>query len=221
MMFDFEDINKEEFFDRFLEEYFRRGIGSLSKKDIDILILKLVLDQIGEAHDQELDVYQLSRKLKISITKLRALIKEVQIRYGQIDEEIVKRRLIYLFSRKRWIIEGKYIQLSIIDPMLRDYLSEMIFNLNSFADYSFNPEILKIEIEVFIKIIRKLSEKSLNDIICSIPEELIEFIDERESEEKIINQIININQKNLNVNLTSNLGELVGGFFRSIFFNHN
>jgi hypothetical protein len=105
--------------------------------------------------------------------------------------------------------------------MLRDYLSEMIFNLNSFADYSFNPEILKIEIEVFIKIIRKLSEKSLNDIICSIPEELIEFIDERESEEKIINQIININQKNLNVNLTSNLGELVGGFFRSIFFNHN
>ncbi len=220
-MFDFEDINKEEFFDRFLEEYFRRGIGSLSKKDIDILILKLVLDQIGEAHDQELDVYQLSRKLKISITKLRALIKEVQIRYGQIDEEIVKRRLIYLFSRKRWIIEGKYIQLSIIDPMLRDYLSEMIFNLNSFADYSFNPEILKIEIEVFIKIIRKLSEKSLNDIICSIPEELIEFIDERESEEKIINQIININQKNLNVNLTSNLGELVGGFFRSIFFNHN
>lgn len=217
-MFDFEDINKEEFFDRFLEEYFRRGIGSLSKKDIDILILKLILDQIGEAHDQELDVYQLSRKLKISITKLRALIKEVQIRYGQIDEEIVKRRLIYLFSRKRWIIEGKYIQLSIIDPMLRDYLSEMIFNLNSFADYSFNPEILKIEIEVFIKIIRKLSEKSLNDIICSIPEELIEFIDERESEEKIINQIININQKNLNVNLTSNLGELVGGFFRSIFF---
>ena len=220
-MFDFEDINKEEFFDRFVEEYFRKGLGTLNKKDIDILILKLILDQIGEVHDQELDVFQLSRKLKISITKLRALIKEVQIRYGQIDEEIVKRRLIYLFSRKRWIIEGRYIQLSIIDPMLRDYLSEMIFNLNSFADYSFNPEILKIEIEVFITILIKLSDKSLDEIIHLIPNELDEIITNRESEESIIQQIITVNHNPININLNLNLGEIVGGFFKSIFFNHN
>ncbi len=220
-MFDFEDINKEVFFDRFKEEYFRRGIGTMSKKDIDILVLKLILDQIGEANDQELDVFELSRKLKISITKLRALIKEVQIRYGQIDEEIVKRRLVYLFSKKRWIIEGKYIQLSIIDPMLRDYLSEMIFNLNSFADYSFNPEILKIEIEVFISILIKLSDKSLEEIIQLIPNELNQAVLNRDSKETIIKQVINVNNNLLNLNLDLNIGEIIGGFFRSFFFNHN
>ena len=105
--------------------------------------------------------------------------------------------------------------------MLRDYLSEMIFNLNSFADYSFNPEILKIEIEVFISILIKLSDKSLEEIIQLIPNELNQAVLNRDSKETIIKQVINVNNNLLNLNLDLNIGEIIGEFFRSFFFNHN
>ncbi len=207
---------QEKFSEFFLDEYLKNGLGSLSKRDIDLLILKLVLDFQLKKSEQELDVFALSHKLKISITKLRNLIKEVQIRYGQLDESVVKKRIIYIFEKNRWRTEGNFILLSIVDPLLRDYFLELIHNENSFADYSFNPEIIKIDKQVFSKIIIKLSGKDINEIKELIPENLFEQIEitEINQTEIIIEKIININT---NISLNFDISKAIGAFLGLIF----
>jgi hypothetical protein len=165
--------NKEVFIQRFFEDYFKYGLGSLSKKEVDILILKLILEDLLDKNNQELDVFKLARDLKISVTKLRNLIKEVQIRFNQVSDDVVKRRIVYIFQTNRWKLEGNQIHISIVDPLLRERFLELIYKANSFADYSFNNEILKIDIDVFVLIISNLSGKSLDEIISSLPDLII------------------------------------------------
>lgn len=210
------ESDKIYFTENYVEEYLKRGLGSLSKKDIDVLVLKLILDIRYNEVEQELDVFALSKELKISIVKLRNLIKEVQLRYNQLNEDVVKKRFVNIFEKNRWRVEKGYVHISIIDPLLREYLLDLIYKENSFADYSFNPEIIKIEINVFAKVISKLANKSVQEIINQIPDNISHLVnvDDVEKPELIIKNIITIDRK---TNITIDLGNVIGGFFTSIF----
>jgi hypothetical protein len=208
--------NKEVFIQRFFEDYFKYGLGSLSKKEVDILILKLILEDLLDKNNQELDVFKLARDLKISVTKLRNLIKEVQIRFNQVSDDVVKRRIVYIFQTNRWKLEGNQIHISIVDPLLRERFLELIYKANSFADYSFNNEILKIDIDVFVLIISNLSGKSLDEIISSLPDLIIkdEKLVTAESSNVVIKNIIT---KNFSLSINFDMNNVIGLFINSLF----
>lgn len=204
--------NKEVFIQRFFEDYFKYGLGSLSRREIDILVLKLVLDDLLATNDQELDVFKLARDLKISVTKLRNLIKEVQIRFNQVSDDVVKRRIVYIFQTNRWKLEGNQIHISIVDPLLRERFLELIYKANSFADYSFNTEILKIDKDVFSKIISNLSGRSLEEIIECLPNEFNneEVLNNANTSEIVIKNLIGFSFNNL---FSIDLGTFLGAIF--------
>jgi hypothetical protein len=209
-------INKESFFQDFFQEYLKYGLGSLSKKDTEILILKLILDDQAKNNFQELDIFSLARDLKISTSKLRNLIKEVQLRNNLVTDEIVKKRIIQIFESNRWKLHGDQIHISVVDPLLRERFLEHIYKANSFADYSFNAEILKIEKSVFAKVISNLSERSLEEIIKCLPNEFKnkDLLNDSNTSEIVIKKVLNLSfSPSLNIEISNALGT----FLRSIF----
>ncbi len=211
-------INKESFFQDFFQEYLKYGLGSLSKKDTEILILKLILDDQAKNNFQELDIFSLARDLKISTSKLRNLIKEVQLRNNLVTDEIVKKRIIHIFESNRWKLHGDQIHISVVDPLLRERFLEHIYKANSFADYSFNAEILKIEKSVFAKVISNLSERSLEEIIKCLPNEFKNdtSLYSINSTEIVVEKVINYS---FNPSINIYAGDVIGSFLRAIFVN--
>jgi hypothetical protein len=159
---------------RFLELYLERGIGSLSKRDADILLLHLLLED--GAFEKGGESYEISRTFKISETKARNLLQEVQLKYGQYSEEEAQKKMIELLEKSRFELEKKDNQLQKIifivrDPFLKQYFEEWVSRVGGFSDTSFNKDLIKISPDVFASILTLLyGEDGMKSLKIKLPE---------------------------------------------------
>lgn len=74
--------NKSQFSERFIAKFLDNGFGSLPKREIEIYVMYLLLED-GQFYrsDWELDFHEISLALKISESKVRNLIYEVELKY--------------------------------------------------------------------------------------------------------------------------------------------
>lgn len=74
--------NKPQFTDKFIKRLLENGFDFLSEKELKIYILHLLLEdgQFVNAHG-DIDFHEVSLALKISETKVRNLIYEVELKY--------------------------------------------------------------------------------------------------------------------------------------------
>ena len=147
--------NYQVFTEDLMKEYLHYGFGSMNKKEIDMLVLKHIVNEHVTSNNGELDYFKLSKELKITVTKLKSQIKELQARYyyDVYEKGEFNKRLIRILNDKHYKIEGKNIILAPQDAMFSQFMEMYAFQLNTFFDGSFNPDIIKISIEDFIKII--------------------------------------------------------------------
>ena len=171
--------NPNKFSQHFIEEYLSRGFGVLPKREVDIIILHyLIEDGVFEKDESgELDYYEMSSKLKISETKVRNLIKDVQLRYESFTEETFKLRLYQLISKTRFSFDRNqdYIIFSIANPMLKQTFEHWVAKVNGFTDSSFSSKIVKLSNDVFADVLVKLygdeSEGALLELKNKLPED--------------------------------------------------
>jgi hypothetical protein len=158
-------LNKpENFANQFLKEYLNRGYGRLSKREMDILVLHLLFE------DRQYDVnnpdfYKMSLELRITESRIKNLYKDVQLIYLEDDpEKSFKKKLIQLIQTQKFQINKRKIRLFIKDPLFRQSFENWIYKANSFVDYSFNRDILEIEIDVFIEVIESNIDQDENEV---------------------------------------------------------
>lgn len=155
--------NNEQFALEFMEEYNRRGFGSMNKNDFEVLIFNL-LKKYGSLH--KLSNHEISLSLQIPETKVKRLSYESDLRYGNLTDEdireeffkiVLKSKLKGHLNKIEFIIENKFIRSS-IDAQLK--------KLGHFSDSSFNTEVIKVNLESFAALLEHYyPEKAIQAIL--------------------------------------------------------
>ena len=142
--------NYKEFTEKFLTRYLEHGFGTLTKREIDILIMHLILEY-GDL--EEASNHDLSIKLKISESKVKNLRYEAKLKNIKDQEQYVKEEFLKLLRKVKFETEKKKIILPIEDNYLKSAIQAKLKKLGSFADSSFNSELVKISEDAFVELL--------------------------------------------------------------------
>lgn len=147
------DEASENFGKEFLEHYLSSSFGSMSKSETEILIFHLL-----SKHFENSSNYEISNFLKISETKVKNLTLNAHLRYGQSNKDILKKIMLRICDTLDVNFDENIgeIKISVENPVEKRELVNEIKKLGSYADFSFNNEILKIKINFFLKLLNRL-----------------------------------------------------------------
>jgi len=168
---------KEEknFANNLLDEYLARGFGSLSKREIDVLMMNLLTKYTDVA---DMSNFDLSIKLKLTESKIKNLKYEANLKYREDTEEFIKNSFLTLLGKARLKKDKNKnitIAIAIEDNFLRNAISAKVKGRGSYTDTSFNSEIVKIDIDDFVYLLdifyddkEKLKiKKSIENLLAS------------------------------------------------------
>jgi len=144
-----------------LDQYLAGGLGRMQKRDIDILVLHLLI-QDGQ-YSFPMDLFKAARELKLTETRIRNLYQEVQLRYQQLGEDQAKAALVEVIEKGAFELKGKRFVFVVRNPMLGQYFQEWVASVDGFTDSSFNPNLVSISKDVFSKVLEKISVKEIGE----------------------------------------------------------
>jgi hypothetical protein len=134
------DKDAKKFVAEFLEEYLSDGIGAKSKREIDILVMNLLVNYGGLAGKSNQD---LSILLQAPESKIKGLLYEARLKYPP-DADYVKREFLYVLTASQFDHESGKIVFAMEDNYLRHAIQGRLKAKGMFADSSFNSELVKI-----------------------------------------------------------------------------
>ncbi len=141
-------LNKEVL-DHFLIQYLNPAFGALPKQEVELLVLKLLVD-LG-AVDARPSIYELVSKLKVTRTKARRLIydRELRSRTSEELDDDVRTVLRSPIIQKR----GDLFALEIENPLLSDHLRAKLKALGHVSDGSFSPSLVTLTLDAMVALI--------------------------------------------------------------------
>lgn len=174
--------NKSVFADKFISKLLDNGFDFLKEKELKVYILYLLLEdgQFVNEHG-EIDFHEISLALKISETKVRNLIYEVELKYKNNINFIEK--IIELIEKKKFEIDGDKIKFAVHNPLLKQYFEYEIRKLGAISDGSFAKYIVTISKSTFEKLLLKLygNSDNIKETLGYFPEEKREELKNKES----------------------------------------
>jgi hypothetical protein len=152
--------NSSEFMNNFLSLYLRGGLGSMSKKDTDSLIVWLIAKDgsYNSVVSGELDSYRLSLALKVPHKRIQELLFNARLKFevlhGDKDvlSEIAKSLLLSRFQK----VNDAEIKITITDDFTRQALEHEIRSRKGMFERFLNRENISIDIETLSQIMSNL-----------------------------------------------------------------
>lgn len=149
--------NSGKFVEGFVEEYLSRGLGTMQKRDVEILFVHLLLKD--KMFGEDVDFYKMSHALGISESKVKRLVYDSQLRYQTYTEEMAKEDFISLMQTGSFFVDkNQRINFNIRKPMLRQYFEEWISRFSGLIDSSFNANCVKVSLDDLSEVIIGLTE---------------------------------------------------------------
>lgn len=152
-------------FKELMTEYFSPAFGSISKRDLDILLFTK-LQKLGLISENP-EMYELISKLRVTRSKARNLLYESKLRQStteQLDTELIK----YL-TNPIFLKDNDKIGLEISNPYLIDYLKAKLKDLKHITDGSFSAELIKLTPDAFVALFDSyLLEESKTEIMSAL-----------------------------------------------------
>ncbi|MFH2104150.1 MAG: hypothetical protein ABIJ39_12430 [Chloroflexota bacterium] len=129
------------FVNDFLLVYLSDGIGAKTKREIDILVMTLLMNyaDLAVKSNQELSIL-----LQAPESKIKSLRYEARLKYPP-DDDYVKREFLYILLRSQFDFARGKIVFAIEDEFLRHAIQGQLKAKGMFADSSFNTEIVRID----------------------------------------------------------------------------
>lgn len=142
----------KEFVKEFLDEYLADGMGAMPKKEVDILVMNLLIKYGGlsDKGNQELSIL-----LQAPVSKIKSLRYEARLKYPP-DKDYVKREFLYILTKSHFDFDKGKITFAIEDEFLRQAIQGQLKSKGMFADTSFNTELVKIDEKSLKAVIREL-----------------------------------------------------------------
>jgi len=151
-----------------LDRYLDPAFGSLSKKEVDLLMIGALEDLRYISYDPS--IYDIENKLRITRSKARGLIYENELRHSDPDDldKRVKAALINPILQK----EGDFFWLEIENPMVADHLRAKLHEMKFVSDATFSPSLIKLSLNAITGVVeyymdKKEREKVRKDLIAA------------------------------------------------------
>lgn len=174
--------NQKEFADKFLSKLLENGFGAMPKREIEIYLIHLLLvDEQFMNESGELDFHEMSLVLKMSETRVKNLVYEVDLKYS-VPKDFVS-ELIGLIEHGKFEIYGTEIKFAVHSPMLKQAFEYEVRKLGGVSDGSFAKHVVTISQKTFECLINRLYGKSqkAQEIINALPADLRVTIVNQES----------------------------------------
>lgn len=154
--------NLARFAGDFLDTYLQHGLGVMSKKETEILVLHL-LDKCGCFDGRKNANHDLSLLLRIPETRISSLRYEGNLRYPPDNpEEYARGKLLNIMWLADPGTDKNKIQIIIEDKYVRQHLNAMAKRRNSVIDTSFNKEIIDIHWERLAAVMEEAYGKAVS-----------------------------------------------------------
>jgi hypothetical protein len=153
----YETLEKE-----ILRLYSRSGFGRTLKSEIDAVVFHHFLKEkfpqnIDHYAVNKTQIFDFSNELKITQSRFKRLLEEDYLLYNEAKQEdvlsvlraAVKERSI---TKESITKEGK-IRLTVSNPMVKQLLDKKLYETGGILDFSFNKDILVIEIYDLLKLL--------------------------------------------------------------------
>jgi len=147
----------KSFVTEFLQEYLSDGIGAKTKREIDILVMNLLMNYAGLSgkSNQELSIL-----LQAPEAKIKSLRYEARLKYPP-DADYIKREFLYILYHAQFDITKGKIVFVMEDNFLRHAIQGQLKSKGMFADTSFNTEIIRIDKDSLESVIGELYGKEI------------------------------------------------------------
>lgn len=140
----------------FLEVYLANGLGSLPKREVDLLVLRLLVESEGNqpAHVAlaEADAFVLGKRLGIKAARVRSMLDELRYR-SRPDDEFVREQLKASLTRGERQIDGTQVRIQLDDAFLRDYVKRAVRDDFGIVDSSFDRSIITLSAPKFLGLV--------------------------------------------------------------------
>ena len=147
------DHKLAEFGRHFIDLYLRDGLGVMTKKETEILVMSLLESQGGLDMKSNHELSLLLRQPESTITNLRY---QARLRYPDTEEAFAERRLLWVLVKAEMEPNGKKIRLVIEDKFVRQFLHAKVKSEGVIVDTSFNREIVEVNGEKLADILGKI-----------------------------------------------------------------
>jgi len=152
-----------------LNSYTRQGFGRLLKSEVDLIMFDFSLKMIFGKYKPEYfigselnyfaidkqDIYSLSKKLKISETKIISYIEQIGLLRGLLDDAIALDNFKNLLKRqiqKEENIKKGLLSVQITNKLLKSFVEAKIVSMGIQAQYDNNKEIILFDLIVLTNI---------------------------------------------------------------------
>jgi len=140
----------------FLNIYLKFGLGSLSKSDIDALVMYL-LDHYGMEGSlplASLSNQVVSERLRTPVARIKKLRYDAALKFGGRIEDQAMGRLLASLSNATLEADGNKICLIIEDSLAKNWLQGQLKIHQLIFDYSFNTEIIKVDADGLFQVLQ-------------------------------------------------------------------
>jgi hypothetical protein len=157
----FGDLDKENFTDQFLKAYLENGFTTMTKREIDLLVLRLIVDCRSSWNwDTPPTAFEMSRDLRAKRSRIRSLMDELSFRMLA-DEDGAKARLKTLIVKQcenegDALTKNGSIRLQIEDGFLREYAKSLVQTDFGIVDTSFDRSIITLTVAKFLSLVANL-----------------------------------------------------------------
>lgn len=157
----------------FLDTYLVGGMGALTKRDIDALVMHLIDEQgLDDGIPlKSLSNQQVSVKLRVPASRIKALRYEATLKYAEDNEALAKWRFLEVLARARFDVDKNQVGFIIEDAFTKNWLQGRLKSSGLVFDNSFNTEIVKVESEALLDVLALLFDvKSVSTLKKRIEE---------------------------------------------------
>jgi hypothetical protein len=173
----------------FLDAYLKLGLGSMTKSDMDALVMWL-LDRHGLNGSGPLSVLSnqtISERLRTPVAKVKKLRYEAALKFGVFTsvEDLAKTRLLHSLSTATFEPDKDKICLIIEDALVKHWLQGQLKINGQIFDHPFNTEIVRVSSDAFFNVLSSIFDKKSVDTLRTNFAAAKKLTDEKKRAEKL------------------------------------
>ncbi|WP_421777857.1 hypothetical protein [Gardnerella sp. KA00747] len=162
-------------FKSIVKAYLDPAYGSMTKRDLDILLFTEL--QKANIISKNAELYEIIRSLKISRAKAKNLLYESKMRRASMED--LDKELKEIIIKPIFLKDNDNISIEIDNQLLVDHIRWKLKKLGYITDGSFSADLLKLSIDayvaLFVKVTGENSKKVINEALAKCGAEEIGF----------------------------------------------
>lgn len=150
------NIDRARFADVFLDQYLIGGLGALPKREIDLLVLRALIESSttdsAQAALAKADPFVLGRECRVRASRMRSMLDELRYRNPPTDDDLRTQLREHLTKGER-VADGTNVRIQIEDALLRDYARKAVRDEFGIVDSSFDRTVVALSPAKFLALV--------------------------------------------------------------------